>query len=401
MAIFALTCFAIVVVVPFIYMVFISLKGPAEVGNGRFVPDAVRDLLRLRHRDFAFVEVRLSDEQFALLNNAPWAPEAPFLAMDPHSLKEMLVPMVPHDALWGRRIGLEKPGYGLTYVIALYEVHDPRNELRQRKVASILCPHPSGNAWEAVEAKVIPRNLTTMVGRLFANYRVLVSWEPLRSGHLLAWLSSGYPRWYLNSLFVALSTVILGVFFDSLAAFAFAKFEFPFRRILFGVLVATIMIPYPVTLVPTFFLFSELGLYNTYAALIVPGLVSAFGIFLVRQYVLTVPDDMLAAARVDGASDFELYLYVILPIARPILAALAVFRFIWQWNSYLYPLILTNRDEMKTVQLGLATLQGPFGNVDYGVQMAGATLAVVPILILYLFMQRHFIAGITMGSVKA
>jgi multiple sugar transport system permease protein len=227
-----------------------------------------------------------------------------------------------------------------------------------------------------------------------------LDWDRLESTGLLRWITTGYPRWFLNSLFVALSTVLLGLFFDSLAAFAFAKFDFPLRRPLFLLLLATIMIPYPVTLVPTFFLFAKMGFYNTYAALVVPGLVSAFGIFLVRQYIMTIPDDMLDAGRVDGASDFRLYMHIIVPTARPVLAALAVFRFIWQWNSYLYPLVLTNRDNMKTVQLGLSTIQDNYGMMDHGLQMAGAALAVVPILVVYSLMQKHFISGITLGSVK-
>src|SRR5690606_17688238 len=140
--------------------------------------------------------------------------------------------------------------------------------------------------------------------------------------------------------------------------------------------------------------------YNTYLALIIPGVVSAFGIFLVRQYMETIPDDMLHAARVDGAGDFQVYWKVMLPAARPVLAALAVFRFIFQWNTYLYPLVLTNKDSMKTVQLGIARMEDVHGTVDRGLQMAGSTVAVLPILIVYLLMQKHFIAGITMGSGK-
>jgi ABC-type glycerol-3-phosphate transport system permease component len=395
-----LTLFALAVIVPFLYMLFTSLKSPSEMGNGRVLPEALVDLVRLRAGHSVLLRVELSDEQLASLNTAPGAPYAPILASPPPRLAEMLLPTVPREALWARRIALEKPSAEARHVIALFELRDPEKKLRRIDRFMLLCPHPSGNAWEAVSATRIPSTATTLLGRLFANYRTLVRWDVITQGQVLEWLSRGYPRWYVNSLFVAAVTVLLGLFFDSLAGFAFAKFEFPLRRPLFGVLLATIMIPYPVTLVPSFFIFAKLGLYNTYAALIIPGLVSAFGIFLVRQYVQTIPDDLIAAARSDGASDFEVYRYIILPAARPVLAALAVFRFLWQWNSYLYPLVLTNRDSMKTLQLGLATLQESFGTVDYGVQMAGATLAVVPILLIYLLMQRHFIAGITMGSVK-
>lgn len=395
-----LTLFALAVIVPFVYMFLMSLKTPAEMGNGRLLPEALVDLVRLRTGESVLLEVELTDEQLASLNKAPGAPFAPVYPSPPSLFRSLLLPTVPRDALWARRLSLEKPSAAAREVIALYELRDPEKKLRRIDRFALLCPHPSDNAWQAVEAKRIPNNVRTLVGRLFNNYRTLVRWELLAEGRWGAWLSRGYPRWYLNSLLVAVATVILGLFFDSLAGFAFAKFDFPLRRVLFGVLVATLMIPYPVTLVPSFFVFAKLNLYNTYAALIIPGLVSAFGIFLVRQYVQTIPDDLIAAARADGASDFEVYRYVILPTARPVLAALAVFRFLWQWNSYLYPLVLTNRDSMKTLQLGLATLQESFGTVEHGLQMAGATLAVIPILIIYLAMQRHFIAGITMGSVK-
>lgn len=395
-----LALFALAVVVPFVYMFLMSLKSPSEMGNGRWLPDALLDLLRLRKGEVVLLRVELSDEQLASLNTAPGAPFAPMLAAPPPMLDQMLVPTVPREALWARRVALEKPSAAARHVLALFELRDPEKKLRRIDRFALLAPHPSGNAWQAIEAKRIPHSFSTLVGRLFVNYRALVRWDTLAEGRVLEWIARGYPRWYINSLVVAALTVVMGIFFDSLAGFAFAKFDFPLRRPLFAVLVATIMIPYPVTLVPSFFIFAKLGLYNTYAALIIPGLVSAFGIFLVRQYIQTIPDALVAAARADGASDFEVYRYVILPTARPVLAALAVFRFLWQWNSYLYPLILTNRDSMKTLQLGLATLQEAFGTLDYGLQMAGATLAVIPILVIYLFMQRHFIAGITMGSVK-
>ncbi len=399
-----LTLFAFAVIVPFLYMVFTSLKSPSEMGSGRVLPSALVDVLRVQKGQSVLLRVELTDEQLASLNTAlgqqQMLASAPVLSNPPPGALEMLLPTVPRNARWARRLVVEKPNLATDRVMALYELPDPEKKLRRAERFVLLCPHPSGNAWQVIAAERVPSSTQVLLERLFTNYRTLVRWDVLKQGRLLQWMSQGYPRWYLNSLLVASLTAILGLFFDSLAGFAFAKFNFPLKHVLFGILVATLMIPYPITLVPTFFIFAKLGLYNTYAALVIPGLVSAFGIFLVRQYVQTIPDDLIAAARADGASDFQVYRYVILPAARPVLAALAVFRFLWQWNSYLYPLILTNRDSMKTLQLGLATLQEAFGTVDYGVQMAGATLAVVPILVIYLVMQRHFIAGITMGSVK-
>lgn len=398
-----LTLFAFAVIVPFLYMVLTSLKSPSEMGSGRVLPRALVDLLRVQRGQSVLLRVELTDEQLASLNTALGQQvfaSAPVLINVPPSALEMLLATVPRDARWARRLVVEKPNLATDRVVAVYELPDPGKKLRRAERFVLLCPHPSGNAWQVIAAQRVPSSTSMLLEHLFTNYRTLVRWDVLKEGRLVQWISQGYPRWYLNSLLVASLTALLGLFFDSLAGFAFAKFDFPLKRVLFGILVATLMIPHPITLVPTFFIFAKLGLYNTYAALVIPGLVSAFGIFLVRQYVQTIPDDLIAAARADGATDFQVYRYVILPAARPVLAALAVFRFLWQWNSYLYPLILTNRDSMKTLQLGLATLQEAFGTVDYGVQMAGATLAVAPILVIYLIMQRHFIAGITMGSVK-
>ena len=281
----------------------------------------------------------------------------------------------------------------------LLEAPDKSGTLAQGGSIAVFLPGPN-QMWVPVEGRVRDRTLGNVASRLFDNYQRLLRWNTLKAGSVISWVQSGYPRWYFNSLFIAATTVLLGVFLDSLAAFGFAKFNFPLKRALFAILIATLMIPYPVTLVPTFFLFAKLGFYNTYLALIIPGIVSAFGIFLVRQYMETIPDDMLHAARVDGAGDFQVYWKVILPTARPVLAALAVFRFIFQWNTYLYPLVLTNKDSMKTVQLGIATMEDIHGTVDYGLQMAGSAMAVLPILLVYMFMQKHFIAGITMGSSK-
>lgn len=382
-----LSFFALIVLLPFFYMVTISLKGTAEVGSGRLLPQAVGDLFTLGDSSRAWVEAQLTPEQSA----GALASRQLYVSLGADSTS------APARILTLHVKSPENPR-----VEAIFEVVGLQQIRPAPGAKAEVWFRPEGNEdWVAIPGTVAPRSLAGVFDRLTINYQRLINWEVLSSGRLLYWVSGGFPRWYINSLFVAFATVMLGLFFDSLAGFAFAKFDFPLRGPLFAVLVATIMIPYPVTLVPTFFMFAKMGFYNTYAALIVPGMVSAFGIFLVRQYMQSIPNELLDAARVDGASDFSVYRFVILPTARPILAALAVFRFIWQWNSYLYPLVLTNRDSMKTVQLGLATMQDAYGTVDYGMQMAGASLAVIPILAVYAVMQKHFIHGITLGSVKA
>ena len=391
-----LTLFGAVVIVPFVYMVVLSLKSPQEIGNGRIIPDGMRTFAALRHHDRAWLQADLSPLQAAALVSLDKIPAMPW----PAETSVMLgPPLMSDNTPLASRMKLSKNPAPLDTVRALLEVADPDGGFAKAGTAALYLPSTVG-AVEGVAATVVPRTIATVTLRLLSNYASLLRWDDLAEHGFFQWIRQGYPRWYMNSLFVALSTVLLGVFFDSLAAFAFAKFNFPFKRTLFAMLLATIMIPYPVTLVPTFFIFARMGFYNTYAALVVPGLVSAFGVFLVRQYMRTIPDDMIDAGRVDGASDFRVYWHIVLPAARPVLAALAVFRFIWQWNMYLFPLVLTNRDSMKTVQLGLATMQDAYGTVDHSVQMAGATLAVIPILVVYMLMQRHFISGITLGSVK-
>jgi len=393
-----LSFIALIVFLPFIYMILISLTPAAEVGNGNFIPMALKQLPTLHNKNVLWLRAELTGDQPAALINLDTIPV--IAAVNPLTSRQRFEAL-PDGVLYARRLGLEKPSPDSAQIDALIEVSDPAQSLIKAKHVFILYPGVPAGTWLAVEALITPRTLGTVLKRLVVNYAALLQWQKLTGGHVFAWLASGYPRWYINSLFVAMATVALGLFFDSLAGFAFAKFNFPFRKILFALLISTLLIPYPVTLVPVFFIFAKLGFYNTYAALIVPGLISAFGIFLVRQYIQHIPDDMLDAGRVDGASDFKLYRLIVLPTARPVIAALAIFRFLWQWNTYLYPLVLTNRDSMKTVQLGLASMQDAYGRVDYGLQMAGAVLAVIPILTVYAFMQKHFISGITLGSVKA
>ncbi len=389
-----LTIAAAVVILPFIYMLLISLKGPAEVGNGRLLPDEFENF---RTGRTAWIEVALpalEAVEVGELSSIPVLPQTSAKALVTTAPGRLPAGIVP-----SRRLGLEKTKNNPGKITLLLEAPDVTGDLARGNNVLVYLPEPD-QQWSPVVGKVRPRTYPAVAGRLLENYKRLLNWEMMQWGDWSEWLGAGYPRWYFNSLFVAFCSVILGVFLDSLAAFGFAKYNFPFKRALFAVLIGTLMIPYPVTLVPTFFLFAKIGFYNTYLALIIPGIVSAFGIFLVRQYMETIPDDMLDAARVDGAGDFQVYRKVVLPAARPVLAALAVFRFIFQWNTYLYPLVLTNKDSMKTVQLGIATMEDMHGTVDYGLQMAGSALAVIPILLVYMFMQKHFIAGITMGSSK-
>jgi multiple sugar transport system permease protein len=204
-------------------------------------------------------------------------------------------------------------------------------------------------------------------------------------------------RFFLNSVIVAVSVTVLQLIVTAMAAYAFARLRFPGRDLLFFAYLATLMIPTQVTLIPRFLLMRELGWINTYFALIIPFIFSSFGVFLLRQYFLTLPRELEEAARIDGASYFQTFWRVLLPLARPALAALAILAFIAQWNSFLWPLIVTTGPQMSTLTVGLNILKGQYNTV-WNLLMAGSVLATMPILIVFLIGNRYFISGITTGG---
>ncbi|WP_248924580.1 carbohydrate ABC transporter permease [Paenibacillus hamazuiensis] len=203
-----------------------------------------------------------------------------------------------------------------------------------------------------------------------------------------------------NTLFVAVVTSVLVLFFDSLAGFAFAKYEFPGKKWLFLALLATMMVPGQLSLVPSFVIMANFGWVGSYKALIVPGMANAFGIFWIRQYAQgAIADELLSAGRIDGCSFFRLYWNVALPILRPALAFLGAFTFIHVWNDYLWPLVILNDKSKYTLQVALSQLNGIY-NTDYSMVMAGTFLVVLPLIVLFLFVSRQFISDIAAGAVK-
>jgi multiple sugar transport system permease protein len=208
-------------------------------------------------------------------------------------------------------------------------------------------------------------------------------------------------RMYLNSFVVTTLTTLGILLSSSLAGYGFAKFQFPGRDVLFLIVLATMMIPFFVVMIPIFYMISKFGWIDTYQGLIVPNMVTAFGIFLMRQYMLSLPDEVLDAARVDGASEFEIYWRIVLPLCTPVIGALGILAVVYQWNSFLWPLIVARSDEMWTVPVGLNSLQVYASSVEViNVQMAGATLAVVPVIVVFLALQRYFVRGIALTGVK-
>ncbi len=204
-----------------------------------------------------------------------------------------------------------------------------------------------------------------------------------------------FARFFLNSVVVAIAVTALQLITCSMAAYAFARLRFRGRDALFLGYLGTLMIPAQVVLIPNFIVLRELGWIDSYQALILPAAFSAFGTFLLRQYFLTIPRELEDAAVVDGANHWQIYLRVILPLSGPALSALAIFTFLANWNSFLYPLIVTTSVNMSTLTVGLNTLQGQY-NTAWTLLMAGSVIALLPILIVFIFAQRYFIAGITM-----
>jgi ABC-type glycerol-3-phosphate transport system permease component len=204
-----------------------------------------------------------------------------------------------------------------------------------------------------------------------------------------------------NSFYIAALYTALAVFLCAMGGYAFAKFRFPGRGVLFGFLLTTMAVPFAVVMVPLFIMMRNwFHWIDTPWPLIVPWAANAFGIFFMRQYMLSVPDDMLDAARVDGASELRIFLRLVLPVSRPGLASLAILFFVLKWNDFLWPLAVLRSDEVQTVPVMLASLQGPPGRTAFDVLMAGSVVSVLPMLLLFLLLQRHLVVGLTAGAVR-
>lgn len=210
-----------------------------------------------------------------------------------------------------------------------------------------------------------------------------------------------YPvtTWAVNSMAIAVVAVVLTVVVDLLAGYVLAKRRFPGRAVVLLAIIATLMIPVQVLLIPQFELVAQLGWVNSYWAVIVPRSAEAFGIFLARQYFLSIPDELLEAARLDGANQWQVFTRVILPLAKPLVAVLVVMTFMYRWNEFAWPLVALRDPELYTLPVGLAFLQGQYAT-DYPTLMAGALLSMLPILALFVVAQRFFVAGLARSGLR-
>lgn len=234
----------------------------------------------------------------------------------------------------------------------------------------------------------IQANLAVFLPRPFTTDH----WE-----HVLG--TSKVPRWLFNSAFVATVHTILQLALCSLAAYAFARIKFKGRDLIYPVVLAGLMVPSQATFIPVYLMFSDLGLLNTYSALILPGVASPFAIFLLVQFFKGIPIELEEAAFIDGASRWLVFRKIILPLSTPVLTTLAIFTFLGNWNSYLWPLVAATTDEVRTITIGVSLISASWGFRDaYGESMAGAWVAAMPIILFFFAFQRRIISGIAIGS---
>lgn len=208
-----------------------------------------------------------------------------------------------------------------------------------------------------------------------------------------------YSRYFMNSVFVTTVATVLTLIINSMAAFAFSKYNFRGRDGLFVLTLAMIMIPLQVILIPIYLVVANLGLVNTYWGMIIPAAATPTGVFILRQYMLTIPDELIEAARIDGAGEFRIFARIVLPLCRPALAVVAIFSILWRWNDFLWPLLIAQREELYTLPVALALLNGQLV-VPYNIVLAMSVMSIIPVLFMFIFMQRQIIQGIAQSGVK-
>lgn len=222
----------------------------------------------------------------------------------------------------------------------------------------------------------------------------LLPQEPTLDGYRKVLRDAPFFRWFINSVSTAVIITLGAVFSSALAGYVFAKFRFRGKRLLFVVILATMMVPFQIVMIPTYIIVSKLNLVNDLSAIVIPYLVSAFGIFLARQFIEGIPGELIEAARMDGASEFRTFWSLILPQIKPALSALAIFTFMAAWNNYLWPLIILNEETKMTVPLALVFFNGQ-NVVNYNVVMSAAVLIMIPVVVIFLIFQKQFIKGLT------
>ena len=210
-----------------------------------------------------------------------------------------------------------------------------------------------------------------------------------------------FPRYFTNSVIVAVAVTAANLLICSATAYALAKLPFPGRRAIFAIVVGNVMVPVMVTFVPTFVLVSRLGLVNTYAGLILPNIALAVNVFLIRQYMLSLPDELLESARIDGAGEWRIYWRIVLPLCRPVLATVGILTFLGSWNNFLWPLVVATTENHYTLPVALALYSVGQNQTQYGLLLAGSVVVITPIVVVFFLLQKHFVQGIATTGMKS
>jgi multiple sugar transport system permease protein len=227
----------------------------------------------------------------------------------------------------------------------------------------------------------------------------LLPGSPTLAGYRELFARAEIGRHLGNSVGLALAATALSLVFNATAGYAFAKLRFAGRAVIWKALLGVMLVPAQVAMIPLFLMLKQVGLVNTYAGVLLPSLANVFGIFLVRQYALSIPDELLEAARIDGAGEIRIFRSIVLPVLRPVLVTLAMFAFLGSWNDFLWPLIVLSDDARQTLPVALAALSREHGG-DSELMMAGAVVTVLPVLAVFIALQRYYISGLVSGSVK-
>ena len=280
---------------------------------------------------------------------------------------------------------------------------------RRRRVHEFGEPHPL--PWVYV---VLTGGLVVLVGpflwMLLGSFRpdrelkqVPPAWlpqHPTLDNYRTLFTELDFPTYFLNSAVVAIAITVGNLIFCSMLGYALAKLHFPGKRLIFALVLGTLMVPGVVTFVPLFVLVSNLGMVNTFPGLIFPFLAGPFGVFLMRQFISSLPDELIHAARVDGAGEWRIFRSIILPLCKPALATLGILTFLTSWNNFLWPLVVAQSNEHYTLPVALAIYAIGENKADYGLLMAGSVVIIVPVLVVFLVLQKHFVRGIAMTGIK-
>lgn len=227
----------------------------------------------------------------------------------------------------------------------------------------------------------------------------LIPNEPTFSNYLVLFRESRFPIWFMNSLIVATLSTISVVFFDSLVGYVLCKFEFRGRKLVFLAILSTLMIPTEMLVIPWYVMSRQFGWLNSYWGIMFPGMITAFGVFLMKQFFETVPNEFIDAARVDGLNEFQIWWSVAMPLVTPALSALAIFNFLGNWTAFLWPLIVTTNRDYFTLPVGLAAFGGEF-QTEWEMIMTGASVATIPTLLVFLLFQRYIVRGVMLSGLK-